>query len=191
MAICVIDKDNNCRANKSVDRRKEKRSYLTVCPLYTMGGRQREGNDVTNDVLRCDKKHQMGWLKFFHNLVPEVPVVQCWNILQMTSKWRRKISNYLSCSEPTNEEETQQIKQHVARSPSLSLSHSQLYYSSLSPSTWTVLTSYHEDVLSHWNKGQAGPSQSNNGTAQTEDDNDCRIPAQWAVLSVGVAWAER
>lgn len=39
MAICVIDKDNNCRANKSVDRRKEKRSYLTVCPLYTMGGR--------------------------------------------------------------------------------------------------------------------------------------------------------
>lgn len=72
----------------------------------------------------------MGWLKFFHNLVPEVPVVQCWNILQMTSKWRRKISNYLSCSEPTNEEETQQIKQHVARSPSLS--HSNLYYRSLS-----------------------------------------------------------
>lgn len=61
--------------------------------------------------------------------------------------------------------------------------------------TWTVLTSYHEDVLSHWNKGQVksikqwDSSSSNNNNEN--DNNNCRIlqlsSAQRAV--VGVAWA--
>lgn len=39
--------------------------------------------------------------------------VQCWNISQTTSKCCRKYRTTLPCSEPTNEEQIRQIKQHV------------------------------------------------------------------------------
>lgn len=98
--------------------------------------------------------------------------------VQWTNKWRGDSTN-----------QTARF-QHALLWPPLAVPLSR----SLFAPTSTVLTSYHEDVLSHWNKGRARPSQSNNGTAVTTTTTTTTVAflssAQWAVVSVGVAWTQ-
>lgn len=102
--------------------------------------------------------------------------------VQWTNKWR---------ADPTNQTSR---SQHALPSfltylpPSLCLLSCRLF-----APTWTVLTSYHEDVLSHWNKGQVksikqwDSSSSNNNNEN--DNNNWRIPQLSSALLSGRSWA--
>lgn len=112
------------------------------------------------------------------------------NIRLMTSKWRWKYWTTLACSEPANEKDptnqTARPKRRFRLRPSLLLLPLRrrlslplpLSIPTLSQSLFapTVLTSYHEDVSSHWNKGQVksikqwdSSSSSNNNWTHSSD----------------------
>jgi len=92
------------------------------------------------------------------------------NIRLMTSKWRWNYWTTFPCSEPANERDpTNQTARPKRRLDSLFPSR-QISQSLFAP---TVLTSYHEDVLSHWNKGQVKSIKQWDSSSSSNNNNNC------------------
>lgn len=180
----------------------EKKSAVTWQFAHCIHDGVGVGNDVTNIVLRCDKKHQMGWLG--NEIFPQSCAGGVLCSVEIFSKWQvNDVEKYRTTCRAVNQQMKRRLDKSNSTFPALHLflSHSNLYYRSLSVCHrlglfWQVIMKMFWVIETKAKPGQVNQTMGQQRRRMTTTTTTTTVgflsSALWAVLSVGVgvAWAE-